>query len=79
LIERFHGKDDAAICQPAFDGRPGNPVLWPREFFADILKLEGDTGARGLLERFADRVSRVEVADDGIHFDIDMPDDLKAP
>jgi len=31
-----------------------------------------------LLERYADRVSKVEVGDAGIHFDIDTPDDLNA-
>ena len=76
LIERFHGSNGTAICRPTFEGRPGNPVLWPREFFADILQLEGDTGARRLIERFADRVSMIAVADAGIHRDVDAPEDL---
>ena len=78
LIERFHEKHDSVICQPNFGGRPGNPVLWPREFFPDILEISGDTGARHLLKRFADRVSGVEVAESGILLDIDTPGDLEA-
>ena len=76
MIERFNADDDTMICQPAYEGRPGNPILWPREFFSDILDIWGDTGARQLLERYAARVSLVEVDDPGIHFDIDEPGDL---
>lgn len=78
LIEQFHADQDGAICQPTVDGRPGNPVLWPREFFPEILDIWGDNGARQLLERYAARVSRIEVDDAGIHFDIDTPDDLSS-
>ncbi len=76
LIERFNADDGTMICQPAYEGRPGNPSLWPREFFSDILDIWGDTGARQLLERYAARVSLVEVDDPGIHFDIDEPGDF---
>lgn len=78
LIAQFHAEKDATICQPIFKGRPGNPVLWPREFFPEVLDIRGDNGARQLIERYSDRVSKVEVADDSIHFDIDTPDDLSA-
>ncbi|MDA1090164.1 MAG: molybdopterin-binding/glycosyltransferase family 2 protein [Proteobacteria bacterium] len=76
LIKQFHADQDGTICQPTFDGRPGNPVLWPREYFPEMLDIWGDSGARQLIERYADRVSKVEVGDAGIHFDIDTPDDL---
>ena len=76
LIRQFHADKDETICQPTFDGRPGNPILWPREFFTHILDIGGDIGARQLLERYVARVSLVEVDDPGIHFDIDEPGDL---
>ena len=78
LIERFNADNDKTICQPTFGGRPGNPILWPREFFSDILDIWGDIGARQLLERYVAQVSLVEVDDPGIHFDIDKPDDLNS-
>ena len=78
LIERFHADNDGTICQPAFDGRPGNPILWPREYFSDILDISGDIGARRLIERYSEQVSMVEVEDAGIHFDIDKPSDLNS-
>jgi len=76
LIERFHQEGDAVICRPARGGRPGNPVLWPKDMFGEMTAIEGDTGARGLFERYPDRVRLVETEDPGIHFDVDTPGDL---
>jgi molybdenum cofactor cytidylyltransferase len=64
------------IVVPVHDGRRGNPVLWPRELFPHLLTLEGDAGAKRLLQEFADRVSEVEIADTAIFLDIDTPDAL---
>jgi len=77
LIERFHAEGDNAICRPVHGGRPGNPVLWPKDLFREIMAIEGDTGARALLGRFSERVRLVETEDAGIHFDIDTRADLE--
>ncbi len=79
LIERFHAEGAGAICRPVHEGRPGNPVLWPKDMFREMMAIEGDTGARGLLKRFHERVVQVETGDDAIHFDIDVPGDLERP
>ena len=67
-----------SIVVPEKDGRRGNPVLWPREFFGAMMRLSGDQGARGLLAQHADRVKRVAIDDDAIFVDVDRPDDLAA-
>ena len=67
-----------SIVVPEKDGRRGNPVLWPREFFGAMMRLSGDQGARGLLAQHADRVKRVALADDAIFIDVDRPCDLAA-
>ena len=76
LIARFFADHGKNICRPVFGGRPGNPVLWPRAWFSEILDIRGDIGARRLLERDDAQASSVEVDDPGIHFDIDEPQDL---
>ena len=76
LIARFFADHGKNICRPVFGGRPGNPVLWPRAWFSEILDIRGDIGARRLLERDAAQVSSAEVDDPGTHFDIDEPQDL---
>jgi molybdenum cofactor cytidylyltransferase len=78
LIAAFDPEEDRTICVATRDGKRGNPVLWSREFFSDIRKLEGDIGAKALIGENADIVCEVEMADDGPLLDIDTPDALAA-
>lgn len=66
----------APAAAPVFQGRRGNPVVLARSVFADIAKLEGDTGARQILQALGPRVALVDSPDDGILFDVDRPADL---
>ena len=78
-VDRLIAAFDAAaptIVVPEKDGRRGNPILWPREFFAEMREIAGDQGARGLLERHAERVTRIAIDDDAIFIDIDRPADF---
>ena len=65
------------VCVPVAEGRRGNPVLWPRAFFDEILRLTGDRGARELMEQHADAVKEIDVDDDGVLIDIDEASDLE--
>jgi molybdenum cofactor cytidylyltransferase len=64
----------AGIAAPASHGRRGNPVAFGQAHLPDLLALEGDQGARGILAAHA--VTQVEVDDPGIFSDIDTPADL---
>ena len=64
----------AQIAVPLCQGRRGNPVAFGRLYLPQLLALQGDQGARGLLTRYP--VTEVEVADPGIWQDIDTPADL---
>jgi molybdenum cofactor cytidylyltransferase len=78
LIAAFAPDDDHAICVATHDGRRGNPVLWARRFFPDILALEGDVGARHLIVANDESVCEVEAGNDAPLVDIDTPDALAA-
>lgn len=65
-----------AILVPEHAGRRGNPVLWPRRYFEQMLEISGDTGARGLLRRYARDVQAVPVPTAAIFADIDTPETL---
>lgn len=61
------------IVAPVFAGKQGHPVLFSRRFFAGLMLLEGDIGARHLLGRHADSVIFLPVTDDGVLRDVDVP------
>lgn len=74
LLAAFTGRD--AICVPVHRGRRGNPVLWGRNYFAEMMALTGDAGAKPLMARHANRLIEVKVATDSIFEDVDSPADL---
>ncbi len=78
-IDRIVGAFDPGrpgILVPTCQGRRGNPVLWPRRFFAELCGIVGDTGARGLLETHAAEVQPIPIDSDAILADVDTPADL---
>lgn len=73
LIEAYDPDEGCLIVAPTHAGQVGNPVLWDRSLFPDILGLTGDRGARPLLERHADHLATVPMDDDSVLQDIDTP------
>ncbi|MFC4159256.1 nucleotidyltransferase family protein [Chitinimonas lacunae] len=65
----------ATIAAPVYQDRRGHPVGFSRDCRADLLKLEGDHGARSLLLSYP--VTEVPVEDAGVLRDIDLPTDLE--
>jgi molybdenum cofactor cytidylyltransferase len=64
----------APIVAPVFAGTRGNPVLFDRSVFAELLAIEGDQGARGVIARDPARVHCVHFDDDRPLLDIDTPE-----
>jgi len=64
----------APIAAPVHAGRRGNPVGFGRVHLDALLALQGDQGARRLLQTCP--VTEVQVVDPGIFLDIDTPADL---
>ncbi|MEI9992927.1 MAG: molybdopterin-binding/glycosyltransferase family 2 protein [Rhizomicrobium sp.] len=78
LIASFDPSEDRAICVATRHGKRGNPVLWARRFFPEMLAIEGDVGARQLIGQYAELVCEVEAGDDAPLTDIDTPEALRA-
>jgi molybdenum cofactor cytidylyltransferase len=76
LIDGFDPTHFQEIGMPLFRGQRGNPILWSRRFFPEIAALEGDRGAKALIEPHRTFLYEVEVDDPGVHIDIDTMDDL---
>jgi molybdenum cofactor cytidylyltransferase len=64
------------ILLPVFAGQRGNPILWGKRFFAEMLECEGDAGARALIAHHAASVEAFAAQDNAIHRDIDCVADL---
>lgn len=77
MIDAFDPAQPAVLV-PEHDGRRGNPVLWPRRYFAEMAALSGDTGARGMLEQYAKDVRSVAFDSATIFADVDTPEALQA-
>jgi len=73
--------EGAAIAAPVVAGgeRRGHPVGFARALKGELLALDGDEGARSVIERHADKVVLIPVDDPGITFDVDRPSDLEGP
>lgn len=69
------GADLAATSR---DGRRGHPVGFASHYREELLALQGDAGARHLLDRNISRLVRIEMRDDGIFTDVDIPGDLRS-
>lgn len=64
-----------AIAAPSYRGKRGNPVAFSAAHREQLLQLQGDQGARSLLQRYP--VHQVPVEDAGILRDIDTRADLE--
>ena len=78
MIEAFAPDRGMLIAVPVSDNRRGNPVLWSRRFFGELMSLDGDIGARHLIAKHGEAVAEVPVDGLGAFVDIDTPQALAA-
>lgn len=67
----------ADIVVPTYQGQRGNPVGFAIKYLPQLLSLQGDRGARQILQIYP--VTEIAVSDPGILRDIDVPADLIDP
>lgn len=69
----------ATLAAPYFRARRGHPVGIAGIFRAELESLGGDEGAKTLLARHQDKMTKIPVGDPGAIRDIDTPGDLAPP
>ena len=77
LIDSFAPDRGNLIVVPVSEGRRGNPVLWSRRFFSELMTLDGDIGARHLIAKHGEVVAEVPVDGESAFLDIDTPQALE--
>ena len=76
LLEAYDPEHGRLIVMPTFRGKQGNPMIWDRRFFPEIIEISGDSGARFLVGKHTDVLSEVEMADEAVVRDFDTPESL---
>ena len=82
LIDRLlaaHDTDEGRlIAVPTHQGQLGNPILWDRKFFPDLLAMTGDGGGgRRIIRDHAELVTEIDVNDDAVLRDFDTRESLE--
>lgn len=73
LMAAFASADGTAVVRAVSNGKRGNPVILPRATFAAIRRLEGDVGARQIIETSGLDIIDVEIGA-AAHLDVDTPE-----
>ena len=76
VIQAFEAQPQAIAAVPVYQGEWGNPVLLSRSLFGAVAALQGDAGARKLLNGRAGEVLEVPVSNDAVLIDLDTPEAL---
>lgn len=72
LIDEFQ---PGRIVVAGSAGERGNPAVIPADLFPELMRLEGDTGGKSVLARYAHRVRIVDRPGNRARLDIDTPED----
>jgi molybdenum cofactor cytidylyltransferase len=77
LLATRYRATGASIIAPFYRGQRGNPVLFDRALFPELLNVEGDRGGRMLIARYQEQVEGVDVDDPAVLMDLDSPEDYE--
>lgn len=77
LIAAFRAASGRAVVRAVSRGKRGNPVILPRSLGDAVMRLEGDVGARHILETSGLPVVDVDIGD-AAHLDVDTPEAVTA-
>lgn len=77
LIEAFRKESGNAIVRAVSAGKRGNPVILPKTLYPALLRLEGDVGARHIIEKSGLPVIDVEIGE-AAHLDVDTIEAIEA-
>ena len=77
LLDHFHDSEKD-ICVPVLEGQRGNPTIFKRPIYKEIMMIDGDMGARNIIRENAAGVLYVDIKDPLCFIDIDSQDDLEA-
>jgi molybdenum cofactor cytidylyltransferase len=76
LVERYRATR-APVVAPFYRGQRGNPVLFDRSLFPELQAVQGDRGARRVVQRYGEQMERVACDHPAVVQDVDTPGDYQ--
>jgi molybdenum cofactor cytidylyltransferase len=73
-LMRMSVEAGSLITASSYAARLGVPAIFPKQLYPDLLKVEGDQGARSIIQHYLNQTTVVDFPDGAI--DIDTPQDL---
>lgn len=77
LVQAFREAGGGVVVRSVSDGKRGNPIILPRIAYDAVLRLEGDVGARAIIESSGLSVIDVDIGP-AAHLDVDTPEAVEA-
>ena len=76
LVDAF-ARGSHGIAAPVYNRKRGHPVIFAAKYWPELLKLEGDIGAKGVIAAHPEDVLEVEVSSESIITDINTEKDYR--
>jgi len=76
LIEQFM-RNQHQIIVPVYNGKRGNPVIFPTLFRDELLAIEGDRGGKVIVKKMEDRTRFVPIEKSAPGIDIDTQEEYE--
>ena len=70
-----HRQAEGSITASRYEGRVGVPAVFAARLFPELLQIEGDRGARQVIERHGQAVQAVDWPEGAV--DVDLPEQLR--
>jgi molybdenum cofactor cytidylyltransferase len=64
-------RSSSPVVAPVYAGQRGNPVLFSRALFQELLEVRGDQGGREVVQRHVGELLLVQMADPSVGLDVD--------
>ena len=72
----IQSKNNKEIIVPTYKGQQGNPILFSKSIKEKIMTIQGDVGAKKILELNKNKILNIEVGNQSIRKDFNTKDDF---
>lgn len=77
LIVEGYRAENSPIVVPVYGGKRGNPVLFAKSLFPEVMKVRRDVGAKSVVKKHGRKVLEIRVRDAGVLLDVDTQADYE--